>query len=736
MDSQDKRHPKPEDYTVAWVCALPLEMAVARVMRDKHHPAIMQQASDQNVYTLGSISGHNQLSWLICDKPSLRLRFGLMVGIGGGVPSQGADIRLGDVVVSIPIANSSGVVQYDYGKAARDGYFKITRHLNKPPSILLAAVSKMRSESMLGSQCRRPDTDWLFYSNYEHETPEGRSNCSACDQANLVYREPRETDEPQIHYGLIASGNQVMKDATKRDRLATELGVYCFEMEAAGLMDQLPCLVIRGICDYCDSHKHKQWQGYVALSAAVYAKLLLGIVPSDNRGRKGSRKTELTTEEKACLNSLFIRNPNDDNNELKRRKGPRVPGTCDWILKTEMFQAWLSQTPPQDHGNHGNPGILWLYGNPGTGKSTMAITIVEEFPEHSSFPDKERSLAYFFCDSGTEDRRTATALLRAIIYQLVSQRLELIDHVLPKYEMVKERLLGSFDALWSILMEISRNKIGGKKYVIIDALDECEQDSQLTFLTQIAQTFQSEAAKQGGPGIFFLITSRPYPEIPVTAKVSSIIAEKAKGTFLWVSIACDELARTRSRDAVKGLEALPRGLHSLCQNLLDSAMLHADHDRDTLLLMLSFVAIAQRALGIGELSDACELYVEEDEESRLAFTKEDIEMCRLMLVVENGYVRLLHNSVRDFLVQSPGSGLMSEPAAHAVLATRCIAYFLDSLRRDGAAERQMRDQKFEFVEFCEKQDIKLFFLPPHTSHFLQPLDVGVSMPLNIGILNL
>ena len=99
-----------------------------------------------------------------------------------------------------------------------------------------------------------------------------------CDVRQLIHRDPRTSDEPQIHYGLIASGNQVLKHGETRDRLAKEYGMLCFEMEAAGLMNQLPCLVIRGICDYSDSHENKQWQGYAALTAAAYAKILLSVV--------------------------------------------------------------------------------------------------------------------------------------------------------------------------------------------------------------------------------------------------------------------------------------------------------------------------------------------------------------------------------------------------------------------------------------------------------------------------
>ena len=74
-----------------------------------------------------------------------------------------------------------------------------------------------------------------------------------------------------------------MRDATTRDTLARTLepgqDVLCFEMEAAGLMGNFPCLVIRGVCDYADAQKSKRWQEYAAAVAAAYAKELLSVVP-------------------------------------------------------------------------------------------------------------------------------------------------------------------------------------------------------------------------------------------------------------------------------------------------------------------------------------------------------------------------------------------------------------------------------------------------------------------------
>ncbi|GLA56177.1 hypothetical protein AnigIFM63604_005047, partial [Aspergillus niger] len=298
------------DYTVAWICALPLELAAAKAMLDDVHPPLPQPESDHNVYTLGRVGSHNVVvaclpggvygtisatgvvSHMVSTFPTLRFGFGLMVGIGGGVPSPRNDIRLGDVVVSRPTTNSSGVIQFDYGKTLRGGRFQHTGSLNKPPPVLLKAVSQLESGCMTGErptfeilnatlhknekireEFLRPKVDWLFPPTYDHKDSE--HNCSACDQTQLMDRSERGTDQPYVHYGLIASGDQVMKDAKTRDSIARDLDILCFEMKAAGLMDELPSLVIRGICDYCDSHKNKQWQGYAALAAASYAKALL-----------------------------------------------------------------------------------------------------------------------------------------------------------------------------------------------------------------------------------------------------------------------------------------------------------------------------------------------------------------------------------------------------------------------------------------------------------------------------
>lgn len=94
------------------------------------------------------------------------------------------------------------------------------------------------------------------------------------------------------HYGLVASANTPMKEARARDKLAADKDILCFEMEAAGQINHSPCLVLCGICDYSDSHKNEEWQGFAAMAAAAYAKdLLCQIMP--NKVESETRVSEL-----------------------------------------------------------------------------------------------------------------------------------------------------------------------------------------------------------------------------------------------------------------------------------------------------------------------------------------------------------------------------------------------------------------------------------------------------------
>jgi nucleoside phosphorylase len=307
--------PALEEYQIGWICALPIEAAAAQEMLDESFGTLEEQDNtDTNIYTLGRMGKHyiviacvgghyGTTSATIVANNMMRtfsksLRIGLMVGIGGGIPSVANDIRLGDVVISYPTGTCGGVLQHDMGKIGADGKFTRTGSMNSPPRLLLAAVNKMRAAELTSDPCYlsyiekvvrknrrtrqnfgRPDPryDRLFQSQYEH--PFDAATCDGCLPEWEVERGDREEHDPRPHYGIIASGNAVIKHGGVREWFWKETGALCFEMEAAGLMQDFPCIVIRGICDYADSHKNKQWQGYATLAAASYTKELLSYVP-------------------------------------------------------------------------------------------------------------------------------------------------------------------------------------------------------------------------------------------------------------------------------------------------------------------------------------------------------------------------------------------------------------------------------------------------------------------------
>ncbi|KAL6805359.1 hypothetical protein J3E68DRAFT_441823 [Trichoderma sp. SZMC 28012] len=381
-------------FTVGWICALDVELAPSIAMLDEEFLNLPQILGDSNTYTLGRIGGHNVV--LACLPAGTtgtnaaattatnmmrsfpNIRFGLMVGIGGGAPDVPSndprnDIRLGDVVVSCPTVDSSGILQYDFGKTMSEGKFVQTGTSNKTSTALRTGISVLRARhrmeesqvplyitTMLESNEKMRNNfahpgleyDQLFRSDYDHQ--ESESSCEICDKDALLARNPRTDKVPVIHYGLIGSANQVMKHGITREKLRRERGILCFEMEAAGLMDSIPCLAIRGICDYADSHKNKKWQPYAAAAAAAYAKEILSVIPAAEVTSTHTIKSNAnnihdmlrSTIGELGLEQLFQVMP-------VLEKNPQIPETLDpdepqfsWIFKNIDYKSWKSNDRP------------------------------------------------------------------------------------------------------------------------------------------------------------------------------------------------------------------------------------------------------------------------------------------------------------------------------------------------------------------------------------------------------
>jgi nucleoside phosphorylase/tetratricopeptide (TPR) repeat protein len=547
-------------YTVGWICAITVEYVAAQAFLDEQHaPPESLPPQNKNDYTLGRIGRHNVV---ICVLPLgeygtssaarvaedmlhsfPNVRIGLMVGIGGGAPSPQHDIRLGDVVVSTPLNGRSGVIQYDFGKMIQGQGFCPTGFLDQPPTLLRAAVNGLQvqyeleghqlEESIrralekrprLRRKYQRPDleSDRLYRSHVVHP-PEGRSDCKiVCGDGStkLVSRHPRSKDEdnPAIHYGLIASANQLMKDAQIRDKLAAEMDVLCFEMEAAGLMNHFPCLVIRGICDYSDSHKNKEWQGYTAMVAAAYAKeLLFRIVP----GQVESKERILEVLKPPIENMARIIDRIDHDSILDKLPdatearfdsfSDRDQPQCLQGTRTELLQQIMewAMSPSEK-------GIFWLNGMAGTGKSTVSRTVA------GSFKGTNHLGASFFFKKGEEDRGNAKKFFPTLARQLILRISELRSGVQKALDqdpdIASKSLKEQFEKL---LLQplLNLNQLAGQPQItvlVIDALDECEHDQDVRNIIRLLPLLQKTKAVW----LRVFVTSRP--ELPISLGFSEI----------------------------------------------------------------------------------------------------------------------------------------------------------------------------------------------------------------------
>jgi nucleoside phosphorylase len=747
-----------EKYTVGWISALPLEMAAASAMLDEIHNDCGRSHRDNNTYILGSMAGHNCVvaclpagnygtvsatnvaSEMRFSFPSLR--FWLMVGVGGGAPTENADIRLGDVVVSMPTSRHHGVVQYDYGKTVANGKFEHTGKLNKPPPLLLTAIAKVQAEYWVHSTGRIPelmsdmlqrhpkmtakysyrgqDQDVLFETEYEHSAQ--KATCDDCNRDRVKLRPPRGSLNPVVHYGTIASGNQVIKHARTRDKLARELGILCFEMEAAGLMDNFPCLAIRGICDYSDSHKNKQWQEYAAATAAAYAKELLLVIPSDVGLGYSSHTTEGSIQKRQSLiESLRF-------NQIQARQDTiqtALPKTCNWLLKHEKYRYWLDSSKILEH-----KGFLWIKGKPGTGKST----IMKHAFEHSRRTQKGTGaviISFFFNARGEDPEKSTAGMYRSLLLQLFLA-VPAVQNVVDSMEPAAQANIEDFN--WNLvrLQDLFRNVVRGlgQQTVIcfIDALDECREDEIRDMVDFF--TYLSEVAELSSAFLHICFSSRHYPYITfdkglklilegqeghsqdlsryLNSKLSGIkdekveevkleILEKSSGIFLWVVLVVDILRRAYDQGRMNALRRrlseIPRGLTDLFKDILT-------RDRDNLedlFVCLQWILFSKRPLKPNELYFA--IQSRNEDEIMATETPIDASLVKRFILssskglaeltsARNTFVQFIHESVRDFLLKDGGMrDLLAElhvrllHTNHELLKHCCHNYIKMSINR-------------------------------------------------------
>ncbi|PLN76248.1 hypothetical protein BDW42DRAFT_188769 [Aspergillus taichungensis] len=707
---ESENYPRYEDYAIAWLCALPVEMAAAEAMLDQRHPDLPTKHHDSNTYVLGRVQYHNVvIACLPCGVygtvsaariateirftfPSIQ--FGLMVGIGGGVPGPQTNIRLGDVVVSKPSREFGGVVQYDSGKLLESRHFVRTGVLNKPPTVLLTAISRLQAAHMLRGNglsdlvCSTLNMYPLMKETFQCPEKRKDENPECLDWQAFSETSPKRKDNVDlektnkpiaVHYGLIASGDKVMKDDKLRDQLAREYGFLCFEMEAAGLMDNFPCLVIRGISDYADSAKCKDWQGYASLTAAAYTRELLSSVHV-NQISENLKEFQI---DEALLSQITSYDHEKVHQRLAQK---RLMGTTQWFLQSPDFQLWISgkATP-----------FLWCSGKIGSGKTIIATAVVEEARLRSS-KVKVATVFFYFDEQQVNDQRSL--VLSSFIKQLCEFLIRTSVPLPPEVEEILRRHFGpsrqipdleDFKSLFTHLFYLVPNAI-----YVLDGLDSLEQDHVKSLLTYFGSLFRKPGRSPlhsralflsrdhlaGNTTVSMFFTNIPristsgnvtediriYIEDSIAEKMvfnkltmddslvmdmKSVLTRESSGMFLWVFLQIEILWDTCVSDAEiqHALTALPKDLEETYRrcvqrmNLQDPRILRA----------LIWTRFAAKSLHIEELQEAVAFSVYDTSWERQRIPRSDfvIGSCANLLVLDSSdnHVRFAHTSISQFL---------------------------------------------------------------------------------------
>ncbi|KAF4633060.1 hypothetical protein G7Y89_g5056 [Cudoniella acicularis] len=750
------------DYTVGWICPLEVEQIAAMEMMDEEHERLPQPPTDHNVYSLGNIAGHNVVIaglYQPGNSPAAtvvtqmrmtfqNLGFGMLVGIGGGVPvkTDNGMIRLGDVVVSKPAGGHSGAVQYDHGKA-KVGQFERTGALAPPPAVLLNAAQDLAAKRArsrndpVDDNIKRIDTsirglrkykhpgraqDYLYKPDYIHREPGVPCDQCRCDPSQRIQRLASDEDEEPyvvVHRGTIASGEWVVKDAKLRDDLAKEHELLCFEMEAAGVLADFPCIVIRGISDYCDSHKNDQWHEYAAVAAAAYARQLFFHMPINEvkhyiseTAEKDIHYVRVRQDDQDRQKILDWLTPVDygpqQSDYLKRRQ----PGTGQWLLDSAEFQTWLN-TDKQ---------TLFCAGIPGAGKTILTSIVVEELITQFS-NDPTIGIAYLYCNFRQKDEQKAQDLLTSLLKQLSQEQPSLPDCVRFLYDKHKEKRTRP------LLEEISRTlqavaSIFSRVAIIVDALDECQvsDNCRTAILTEIFSL-------QVKTGANLFATSRFIPEVIERFRGSKIFEIRAHdedvrqyldgrisqsgqkllqtyreeimteiikvvdGMFLLAQLHFDSVCTKRTLKKLKDvLKNLPTGSKAYDYAYEEAMKRITSHDTDSEELakqVLSWITCSKRPLTTSELQYALAVEVGEAEldEENLPQIQDMVSVCAGLVTVdeESSIIRLVHYTTQEYFERTQNYLF---PRAESEITATCVTYLSFNVFESGFCQT---DDEFE-----------------------------------------
>lgn len=313
--TNQQRPASRDDFDIAIICALKLEFDAVSLVFDEFWDDGGDQYGrahgDSNAYVTGRIGKFNVVATLLgmgkinstSATVSLRssypnVKLAILVGICGGIPSVGGQqVRFGDVVIS------TNVVQHDFGTQRSDEFIR----KNTPEADLGPAPKDIRNllatfETVLGRERLRDRSasslaelrrNASLKDREEKYMNPGVAASQALTMSGYQPNRAVETPAPAIFLGHVASGDTVMMSQKRRDELVKEHGVISFEMEGAGAWQELPCIVVKGVCDFSDENKTKDWQNYAAATAASTSKAILeGYIRTESPPGRGTAASD------------------------------------------------------------------------------------------------------------------------------------------------------------------------------------------------------------------------------------------------------------------------------------------------------------------------------------------------------------------------------------------------------------------------------------------------------------
>ncbi|KAH7184009.1 hypothetical protein BKA60DRAFT_687463 [Fusarium oxysporum] len=419
------------------------------------------------------------------------------------------------------------------------------------------------------------------------------------------------------------------------------------------------------------------------------------LVDSNSRLQVGNNYTYNYNQpnDNQCLTDLRSTDPRYDKARIEQAKGGLLGDSYKWILNNADFQQWRNDEQSR---------LLWIKGDPGKGKTMLLCGIINELEKQT-----QNLVSYFFCQ-GTDSRiNNATAVLRGLIYMLVSKQPSLILHVREKYDHAGKDVFKDVNAWWAlseIFSSILQDPSLENMVLIIDALDECETDLSKLLNLIVQQSSLSQ--------VKWIVSSRNWPSIEEQLETASIstavgiyirhkvdqlarlkkydketrdavqyhLSSNANDTFLWVALACQDLEKITRWNTLAKLKAFPPGLDSLYKRMMEQICNSDDSQMCTGILAL--LTIVYRPITLHELTSFVDVLegVYDDLESLV----EIVGLCGSFLTVRNCTIYFVHQSAKDYLSTKEFQAVFPAGAGkvHYSVFSRSLQIMSENLRRD------------------------------------------------------